>query len=69
MPTLFQDPSNDSKLEKVVEVINNSIILQDCEQVVQDYLDKARQTLQLLPDCDPKRSLLELADYVIDRRR
>ena len=69
VPSLFQDPSNDSKLQMVVEVINNSTILQDCEQVVQDYCDKACQTLQLLPDCDPKRSLLELADYVIDRRR
>ena len=67
--SLFQDRSNDAKLQKVVEVINNSTILPDCEQVVQDYSDQARQALQALPDCDPKRSLLDLADYLIARRR
>jgi len=67
--SLFQDPSNDGKLRKVVEVINNSTILSDCEQVVQDYSEKARQSLQILPDCDPKRSLIDLADYLIARRR
>ena len=41
----------------------------DCEQVVLDYCDKAMLALQILPDCDAKRSLLDLADYVIDRRR
>ena len=57
------------RLVRVMEVINDSSILPDCEQVVQDYCDKAMLALQLLPDCDPKRSLLDLADYVIDRRR
>jgi geranylgeranyl pyrophosphate synthase len=66
---LFQDPSNDVKLQKVVAVINNSSILPDCERVVQHYCDKACQALQILPDCDPKRSLLDLAEYVMDRRR
>ena len=67
--SLFQDPSNDVKLQKVVEVINDSTILPDCEQVVQDYCDKACQALQVLPDCDPKRSLQDLANYVTARRR
>ena len=67
--TLFQDPSNDSKLQKVLDVINNSTILPDCEKVVQDYSEKAHLTLKALPGCDPKRSLLDLADYVISRRR
>jgi geranylgeranyl pyrophosphate synthase len=66
--SLFQDPTNDGKLEKVVEVINDSTILPDCERVVQDYSDKACQALRFLPDCDPKRSLLDLADYLISRR-
>jgi len=66
--SLFQDPTNDGKLEKVVEVINDSTILPDCERVVQDYSAKACQALRFLPDCDPKRSLLDLADYLISRR-
>ncbi|HCL26704.1 MAG TPA: heptaprenyl diphosphate synthase [Dehalococcoidia bacterium] len=69
VPSLFQDPTDQAKLQKVLEVINNSAILADCEQVVQDYCDKARQSLQILPDCAPKQSLLDLTDYVTARRR
>ena len=67
--SLFQDRENDTKLQKVVEVINDSTILPDCEQVVQDYSHKACQALQHLPDCAPKQSLLDLAHYITARRR
>nr|MCS5655643.1 polyprenyl synthetase family protein [Dehalococcoidia bacterium] len=67
--SLFQDRENDTKLQKVVEVINDSTILPDCEQVVQDYSHKACQALQNLPDCAPKQSLLDLAHYITARRR
>jgi len=69
VPALFKDSTNETKLQKVLEVINNSTILPDSERVVQDYCDKARQSLQVLPDCDAKRSLLDLTDYVTARRR
>ncbi|MDA0263415.1 MAG: polyprenyl synthetase family protein [Chloroflexi bacterium] len=69
VPALFKDPTDSAKLEKVLEVINNSTILPDCERVVQDYCDKARQAIQDLPDCGPKRSLDDLSSYVISRRR
>ena len=67
--SLFKDRSNEKKLQKVVDVINDSTILPDCEQVVQDYSDKACQALQTLPDCEPKRSLTDLAEYITARRR
>ncbi len=67
--SLFNDRSNDAKLEKVVEVIKDSTILADCEEVVEDYSHKACKALQTLPDCDSKRSLLDLADYITARRR
>jgi geranylgeranyl pyrophosphate synthase len=67
--SLFSDRSNDAKLQKVVEVIKDSTILTDCEEVVQDYSHKACEALQTLPDCEAKRSLLDLADYITARRR
>ena len=67
--SLFKDRTNDRKLQKVVDVINDSTILPDCEQVVQDYSDKARQALLNLPDCAPRQSLIDLSDYITDRRR
>ena len=65
---LFEDRTNYAKLEKVVEVINDSTIMADCELVVEDYIDKACQSLKNLPDSEPKQSLLELADYLTARR-
>jgi len=67
--SLFKDRNNDKKLKKVVEVINDSTILLDCEQVVQDYSDKACKALEDLPDGAPKQSLMDLADYITARRR
>ena len=67
--SLFKDRDNDEKLKKVVEVINDSTILPDCEQVVQDYSDKACEALKTLPDGAPKQSLMDLADYITARRR
>ena len=66
--SLFKDRTNDRKLQKVVDVINDSTILPDCEQVVQDYSDKARQSLLILPDCAAKRSLIDLSDFIFARR-
>ena len=66
---LFEDRTNDAKLQKVVEVINNSSIMSDCEKIVETYIDKACRSLEKLPDCEPKQSLLELADYLTARRR
>lgn len=67
--SLFKDRANDHKLQQVVDVINDSTILSDCEQVVQAYSEKARQALQVLPDCASKQSLIDLSDYIIERRR
>jgi len=67
--SLFKDRSNEKKLQKVVEVINDSTVLSDCEQVVQDYSNKACKALDALPDCEPKRSLINLAEYITARHR
>ena len=66
---LFNDRTNDAKLQKVIHVINDSTIMSDCESVVQDYIGKACHALDKLPDCASKQSLLDLADYLTARRR
>ena len=67
--SLFKDRSNDEKLRKVVDVIKDSTIMPDCERVVQDYSEKACQALKVLPDCEPKQSLIDLAEYITARHR
>ena len=66
---LFRDPEQDGKLQQALDMINNSSILPDCESVVQDYCDQARAELRLLPDCEARRSLTDLAEYLRERRR
>ena len=66
---LFQDPEQDGRLRQALEMINNSSIIRDCEEVVQDYCDQACAELMLLPDGEARRSLLDLTAYVRERRR
>ena len=66
---LFRDPEQDGKLQQALDMINNSSILPDCESVVQGYCDQARAELRLLPDCEARRSLTDLAEYLRERRR
>lgn len=66
---LFQDFNQEGKLQQVLDMVRNSTIVQDCEQVVRDYCDKACADLKDLPDCEARHSLEDLAAYVRERRR
>ncbi len=66
---LFQDRDNLDKLQKVLDTINNSSIMQDCWEVVRDYCDRACAELQALPQGEARDSLAALAEYVRDRQR
>ena len=66
---LFNDPEEEGKLEQVLDMLQNSGIAKDCEQVVKDYCDQACANLMELPNCEARRSLLDLASYVRERRR
>ena len=66
---LFRDRDDPAKLQQVLDVIHNSGILRDCEDVVRDYCDRACAELQVLPKGDARRSLHDLAEYVRNRRR
>ena len=65
----FSDPENPAKLQRIVDMIHNSSIIGDCEQVVQDYCNRACVELNGMPDGEARRSLQELAEYVYNRRR
>ena len=65
----FSDRDNPAKLQRVVDMIHNSSIIGDCEQVVKDYCNRACEELNAMPDGEARRSLQELAEYVYNRRR
>ena len=67
-----QDMPEEDKQKKIAqtrELVRNSSIIKQCYQVASDYCAKARHQLGLLPDNPSRRTLVELADYVITRNR
>jgi len=66
---MFEDRDNPAKLQRVVDMIHNSSIIRDCEQVVRDYCNRACEELNEMPDSVARSSLQELAGYVYNRRR
>lgn len=65
----FKDRENTAKLQRVVDMIHDSSIIGDCEQVVREYCNRACVELNAMPDGEARRSLQELAEYVYNRRR
>ena len=66
---LFQHPEETGRLQQALEMMHNSGIVADCEQVVRDYCDAACAELRQLPDAPARQSLQALAEYLRHRRR
>jgi len=63
------DEDRQAYIKRVIELVVNSPIVEQCYATASDYCAKASQSLKELPDNASHRALLELADYVIDRKR
>jgi octaprenyl-diphosphate synthase len=66
---LFQNEDRQKNIELAMELVRNSSIPQECYAVASDYCAKACQNLSLLPDNACRRSLIQLAEYVVKRRK
>jgi octaprenyl-diphosphate synthase len=66
---VFQNRDKQENIKLALELVRNSSIVQECYQVASDYCSKACQNLNLLPDNASRRALIELADYVVKRKR
>ena len=64
---LFKEPGQDGQLQKALEMINGSTIIDDCNTVIRKYCGTASESLDILPDCPARRSLLDLSGYISDR--
>jgi len=56
-------------IKQALELVRNSSVVQECYQVASDYCIQARQNLDLLPENASRRALMELASFIIERRR
>jgi len=66
---LFQGGDEQENINKAIDLIRNSTIIQDCFDVASEYCSKACQNIGLLPDTSSRQTLLDLADYIVSRRR
>ncbi len=66
---LFQNGDKQENIGLAIELIRNSSIVQECYGVASDYCSKACHNLSLLPDNASRQALIQLADYVINRKK
>ncbi len=66
---LFQNRDKQQNVKLAIELVRNSSIVQDCYSAASDYCAKACQNLKQLPDNPARQTLIELAKYIIKRKR
>ena len=68
---VFQNKNgeNEKDIALALEMVRNSSIVDECYQVSSEFSAKACQNINLLPDNPCRQSLIELADYIINRKR
>ncbi len=66
---LFQNRDEQKNISLAIDLIRNSSIVQECYKIASDYCSKACHDLSLLPDNANRRALVQLADYIISRKK
>ena len=66
---LFESRVDQGNIERAIEIVRNSSIVQECYQTALEYSSKACRNLESLPDKTSRQSLIEIADYIVNRRR
>jgi len=67
--SFFSNRDEPDNIKRAIELVRNSPIIEECYQVASDYGAKACRNLKLLPDNASRQSLIQLADYLIRRKR
>ncbi len=66
---LFQNRNKQENIKRAIELVRSSSIVQECYTVASDYCARACRSLNLLPENASRQSLINLANYVIERKR
>ncbi len=65
----FNDEDRPQNVKLALKMIRESSIPDMCYQIAADYCAKACRNLNLLPDNESLQSLIQLADFITERRR
>lgn len=66
---IFQNGDKQKNIKLAIELVRNSSIVEECYRIASDYCTKACRNLNLLPDNASRQALIELANYVVNRKR
>jgi geranylgeranyl pyrophosphate synthase len=67
---LFKNKDDQTDTKKVIDLVRHAPeITEECYRIANDFCSKACRSLSQLPDKAARRSLLELADYVVRRKK
>ncbi len=66
---LFKNRDKQNEIKLAIELVRNSPIIQECYQVASDFCAKGCRNLKQLPDNSSRQSLINLADYITQRKK
>ncbi|MBE0415251.1 MAG: polyprenyl synthetase family protein [Dehalococcoidia bacterium] len=66
---VFEKSGDRAEVERVIEMIRNSPIVEECYRIAAAFSAQACRALEGLPENPCRRSLLDLADFLIARRK
>jgi len=66
---LFQKEDKEKNIRLAIELIGNSPVIKESYDVAAEYCFKACRNLNLLPDNPSRQALLDIANYIIRRRK
>jgi len=66
---VFEGGGSPEHLPQAVERVSNPAVIEECYAIALDFCSQASKGLEVLPDNACRRSLLDLAEYAIERKR
>ena len=66
---LFDNRDDQDSIRLAIEQIRNSPVIEECYQVASDYIQKACSNLKVLPQNETCQTLMEIADYIVQREK
>ena len=66
---IFENTDPKNNIKRVVDMIHNSPIINECYEVARGFCTKACDSLKMLPDSSAKESLIQLTERAIGRRK
>lgn len=65
---LFEAPSDETLIQKIQQYLTQSEAVSGTQQLADQYVAKAKQSLDFLPDSPAKTALINLAEFIPQRR-